>query len=474
MKSFWFSTLHHLVIATAVSVLWLAGLAGCGSPVEQPETPTAVSILAPTDTPIYLPDLVILDASLESGAEGEDPCATPASPLRLRVTLANQGNAASGAFDLQVDQIRRRVTDGLAAGQSTAMSFVIDNLSPQVRVDVAEQVFEQDEGNNQVALQLSIPDLPTECRQTPTPALTYQNPATTLEGHTGTVHSVSFSPDGNLVVSGSVDNTMRLWLVREGRLLRTMHGHSFPVLKASFTPNGASLITGSTDGLIRIWQVSNGLLARTISGHAGWITGLDISGDGKLLASSAQDFTVRLWRLPDGGPVQTIDEGMAAVSGVIFSPDGKKMAWAEEDGTVRLRALSGEWLHIFKDSEAAAKCVAFSPQGDLLAAGYADGAIHLWRVADGELLQALKGHTQAVNDLSFSPNGSWLASGSADRTLRLWQFAETGLLPLPSVIYTGHSDAINSLDFSPNGLQIVTGSDDGTVRLWNIPQTDLP
>ncbi len=464
----------HSIIAMLLAVFLLAGLAGCGLPPNQQKTPTPAVTAVPTETSVYQPDLIILDVSLENNKASGDRCATPASSWRLQVVVANQGNAATDAFDVQVDKIQRRVPDGLAAGQKMALWFAIDNLSPQIEVDIANQVQEVDETNNRLAMQLDLPTLPAECLQTPTPVLTYQTPLATLEGHAGPVASVTFSPDGSLLASGSVDDTLRLWIVEQARLLRTMQGHSFPVRKVVFTPNGADLVTGSTDGRVRVWQVSNGLLTRTMSGHAGWITGLSISEDGRLLVSSAEDFTVRIWRLPGGTPVQTIDEGMSAVSDVTFSPQGNSIAWAEADGTVRLRALSGEWLHIFKDTQVAAISVAFSPSGGLLAASYADGMIRVWRVSDGSPVQTLKGHSQAINALAFSPDGRWLVSGSSDGTLRLWQFAEAEFLHLPVVIYTGHSEAVNSVDFSPQGTLIVSGSDDGTVRLWEAPRATNP
>ena len=155
-----------------LAVLLLAGLNGCGLPPDQQKTPTPGVTMAPTVTSDFQPDLLILDTRLENGGENRERCATPAPSWRLQVVVANQGNAASGAFGIQVDKIQRRIPDGLAAGQKIELRFAIDNLSPKIEVDIADQVQEINETNNQLAVQVTLPTLPPECLQTPTPRVT--------------------------------------------------------------------------------------------------------------------------------------------------------------------------------------------------------------------------------------------------------------------------------------------------------------
>ncbi len=462
----------------------MLSLAGCGLGKASPEpSQTVSSTQPPTDTVVLMPDLVIRSVTLitdpsapcplpdesSSSLDGEYQNEGPDSPFSMNIRVENQGNGFTGPFIIQLNLDQQLVNPGLQPGEAKEIIFPGYDSSPRVMVDATSLVVESNETNNQIFQRLYLPTLAPECVPTPAPRVAIQQALAVLEGHTAKVWDAEFSPDGKVIISGSVDDTLRLWNVEQFRLIRTMQGHPFPILNLKYSPNGATVATGSTDGVLRLWDVASGRLSQSLEGHIGWITGLDISRDGRWLASSAEDSTVRLWRLPQGTLAQIIDEGMTDVRSVVFSPDSYAIAWGEGDGQIRLRTVSGVWWQSIKVSSHSISSLVFSPDGSLLACGDADGVIRIWRIKDGDLLQTLRAHTDAVNDLAFSPDGQWMLSASKDKTLRLWQSDDAHFLAQPVMIFQGHTGSVTSVDFSPVALLVVSGSEDGSLRLWSVP-----
>jgi hypothetical protein len=90
-----------------------------------------------------------------------------------------------------------------------------------------------------------------------------------LAGHTDTVTSVAFSPDGTKILTGSMDQTARLWETASGKQLSTLEGHIDPIWKVAFSPDGSRILIGSRDQTARLWETASGRLLATLEGHTG-------------------------------------------------------------------------------------------------------------------------------------------------------------------------------------------------------------
>ncbi|MEG4632638.1 WD40 repeat domain-containing protein [Microcoleus sp. AR_TQ3_B6] len=286
-----------------------------------------------------------------------------------------------------------------------------------------------------------------------------------LETHSNLVSSVSFSPDGKTLASGSYDKTIKLWDITTGKEIRTLQGHSSSVNSVSFSPDGKTLASGSVDNTIKLWDITTGKEIRTLQGHSNSVRGVSFSPDGKTLASGSYDKTIKLWDITTGKEIRTLQGHSSSVNSVSFSPDGKTLASDSDDKTIKLWDITtGKEIRTLQGHSNSVNSVSFSPDGKTLASGSDDKTIKLWDITTGKEIRTLQGHSNFVNSVSFSPDGKTLASGSEDKTIKLWDIT-TGK-EIPTLL--GHSDLVNSVSFSPDGKTLASGSVDKTIKLWDI------
>ncbi|QLE43858.1 serine/threonine protein kinase [Nostoc sp. C052] len=119
----------------------------------------------------------------------------------------------------------------------------------------------------------------------------------TLSGHAWAVLTVAFSPDGQILATGSDDNTIKLWEVNTGQLIGTLVGHSWSVVAVAFTADGETLLSASCDKTVKLWRVSTAEEIVTLSGHVDSVSAVAVSKVTQLIASGSRDKTIKLWQL---------------------------------------------------------------------------------------------------------------------------------------------------------------------------------
>jgi WD40 repeat protein len=288
-----------------------------------------------------------------------------------------------------------------------------------------------------------------------------------VKGHSDSVNSVAFSPDGKQAISGSNDKTLKLWDVASGSVIRTFSGHSSWVYSAAFSPDGKQAISGSNDKTLKLWDIASGREVRTFSGHSDSVYSAAFSPDGRQVISGSGDNTLKLWDVASGRVIRTYYD---LVYSVAFSPDGKQVISGYTLSGFNYKALtlwdvtSGREVRTFSGHSGWVNSVAFSPDGKQAISSSNDGTLKLWDVASGREVRTFSGHSAPVYSVAFSPNGKQVISGSFDKTLKLWDVASGGEVRT----FSGHSSWVKSVAFSPNGKQVISGDIDGYVRLWNV------
>jgi WD40 repeat protein len=295
---------------------------------------------------------------------------------------------------------------------------------------------------------------------------------TTLRGHTGRVDSVAFSPNGKRIVSGSWDNTIKVWDAVSGKEVFTLRGHTDKVRCVAYRPDGRRIISGSSDNTIKVWNAETGKEILALPGHTDGITSLAYSPDSRRFVSGSNDGTIKVWDAESGKEIFTWQAHSKVVQCVAFSPDGRRIASGgygpNADGIVRsqIKLWDAESGDVIANSETYyVNSLAFSPDGQrIVSRGELNKTIKVWSARTVRELLTLRGHTDNVWSVAFSPDSERIVSGSRDRTVRVWS-TKSG-----REIFTlrGHSSHVRSVSFSPDGLRIVSGSGDETVKVWDV------
>jgi hypothetical protein len=285
-----------------------------------------------------------------------------------------------------------------------------------------------------------------------------------IHGHKGPVTSVAFSPDGQLIVSGSYDNTVRVWDVTTGAERHTI-GHKDNINSVAFSPNGQFVVSGSDDKTVHMWDVTTGAERHTMHGHTSLVYSVAFSPNSQLVVSGSSDNTVRVWGVTTGTEQHTMHGHEDWVRSVAFSPNGQLVVSGSNDKTVRVwDAATGAERHTMHGHEDWVRSVAFSPNGQLVVSGSNDKTVRMWDATTGTEQHTMHGHEDWVRSVAFSPNGQLVVSGSNDKTVRVWDVT-TGA---ERHTMHGHTSLVYYVAFSPNGQLIVSGSYDKTVRVWDV------
>jgi WD40 repeat protein len=286
----------------------------------------------------------------------------------------------------------------------------------------------------------------------------------TLEGHASEIRAVALSHDGRYGLSGSTDNSMRLWDLTTFKQAQTFKGHTKQVWDVAFVPNSKHVLSASWDATVRLWDMNTGKDIRTFQ-HPIDVNAVVVSKDGRFMLTGCDDRHMRLWDLTKNEDVKKYPGHEDYCYACAFAPNGVHVASGSKDRrAVVYEMTTGKVVQKFEQNNAVLG-VAFSADSKYLFT-CGDSDVYMWDIATGKKAKVLEGKgSYLVNSMSLSADGRRLLTGGEDKMLRLWDTA-TGK---EIVSYPGHTLAILAVAISEDGRRALSGQQDGMIRYWGLP-----
>jgi len=231
------------------------------------------------------------------------------------------------------------------------------------------------------------------------------------------------SSDGRWIVTGMADGTAQVWNAHDGSAGATLVGHTGDVWCAAFRHDGYRIVTGSRDHTLKVWDTDTGKTLLVLGGHTDGVLAVIYTPNGANIISTSRDKTARIWDANSGELVDKIEGLDSFNSAFALDAAGNRLAVVREDNELLLRALDAKTDQLStldRPSNAWCTCIAFSPDGNLLAAGWDNGMITVFAPDAPNNRLRLVGHTEPISAVTFSPDGCWILSGSRDTTLKIW------------------------------------------------------
>jgi WD40 repeat protein len=304
--------------------------------------------------------------------------------------------------------------------------------------------------------------------------------------------AMAMSADGKLLAVGDAQNEIHIWRISDYQKCGLCKGHTDWVRSIAISQDGSRLISGSEDQTVRVWDLDDPFddekevpLLNTFSECGGKVWCVAISPDNRVIACGSDDGGVRFLEQETGTLFLTRYEHKARIRSIAFHPDSNLVASSGEDGVINLWDIPSrrvrQELKVHPESIGSSYqvgCVLFSPDGTKLVSGDSDSNVRVWDFQTGDCIQTFSGHSNSVVSLAFSPDSQVLASSGWDTTIRLWDFESLdsviSLKTLGGSVGTddslGHKKRVTAIAFSSDSQTVVSCSEDETVKFWDVEQ----
>lgn len=299
-----------------------------------------------------------------------------------------------------------------------------------------------------------------------------------FHGHNGDALDAAMSRDGMWLATSGLGESVSIWNLAADRneFSKTYVG---PFLKdVEYSPSGkyvAMAMGFNTNGAryddqtVKLWNTTTRDFVPGFRGHTDWLTGVAIDPQERWVLSGSLDKTARLWSFPDGRPGPVL-MAPTPVMEVAFTEKGDTAVTVESDGSLRTWNAADGSPKANWNAPGSVACMASHPKEFLIATSGDSGVVWLWRKTGGEPQRLTPDGASRIMRLAFSTDGDWLAAARDDATIDVWKVADLKKTANGALWATlrGHTGAVTGLDFSHEGNRLASCGKDRTIRLWDV------
>ena len=327
----------------------------------------------------------------------------------------------------------------------------------------------------------------------------------TMAGHSSWILCTAMTPDGQIAISGSVDETIRVWSPEMGECLRVLRGHKDIIHDVRITPDGRLALSASQDKTVRLWQISSGQCQTIFDRHHAGVMSTAITPDGAIGASADRLGWIYIYQLKDANVIHALNTKIP-VQHIEISPNGKRLYIAFHNMPLYVWQISENSQHTPLTDIVVHTSFDITPDEQRIIVNASDGKAIVWDLASGKQLQIMDGHEGGIENVRITPDGRCAISCGRDRVIRVWdtetgacfrnlqentrrvvsvcirsdarQAISAGLDKLLRVwdIESGkcnqqletHSFSVNSMCISQDGKTAISGSLDKLICLWDL------
>jgi WD40 repeat protein len=299
-------------------------------------------------------------------------------------------------------------------------------------------------------------------------------PVKTFSRNNAAVSMLAFSPDGKTLASSHHDGKVELWNITEQQPTeRSLHGHGRRIATSvAYSPDGKTLASAGIDRKVNIWDVAAGRLLVEAPRHPGIVHSVAMNPKAAALATVSGGKYLKVWDLADPKqPRLAFDEEADSSYLVAWSADGKRLASASGDNNQNITLWEVETKKAATQRlshPGQVHALAFHPRQPMLAAAGWE-SVTLWDTSSLQLTAEMKHpRSESILCIAFNPDGTVLASGDRAGALTLWDIAKHApFADAPSA----HEDEVWSVAFAPDGKSLASAGKDGQIILWEVLST---